>query len=298
MGISDLLIEQWAAEPVEVEVSFLCPVCGHPSAAWLKVPGDDDDYVDEVSCLNPETDHEWTVRLRRKNGYRVGSVEGHPGVGVSIKELDTSDDWDEPEPEPDAYGIFRRAMADWKSNVRELGTSYGASSRNRMLFVTLYSILEAYLSDAIIGAAMEDVAVQRKMLKLDGLKDKQVSLVTILDKPDIVKEMVKTTLQGLSFHKLGAINGICESCFGKKMLPRDSDDRTLIMKSIDKRHDCVHRNGADKAGALHDDITREYLDKIGELFEEMAETLDGAMGDLKVQKYLDNLDEDDMRSDQ
>ncbi|MDX1073061.1 hypothetical protein GOL32_32450 [Sinorhizobium medicae] len=178
--------------------------------------------------------------------------------------------WDEPEPEPGAYGIFQEAMRDWKKNVVELSTMEGTGSRNRMLFVTLYSILEAYLSDTIIGSAMEDVGVQRKMLKLEGLKEKQISLETILDKPDIVREMVKTTLQGLSFHKLAQVNGMCEAAFGKPILPGDRDERALVMKSIDKRHDCVHRNGVTKEGTKHDDITSDYLLKLGALFENMG----------------------------
>lgn len=296
-SIKEHMHEVWSER--DAEISFLCPHCGHPASAWVKIPSDIDEHFEEVSCLNNEDEHEWTVIVRHDevNGY-TAELEDDPNVDVEISvESNAYEDWDEPEPEPDAYGIFRRAMADWKSNVRELGTPYGASSRNRMLFTTLFSILEAYLSDAVIGAAMEDVAVQRKMLKLDGLKDKHISLETILDKPDIVKEMVKTTLQGLSFHKLGAINGICESCFGKKILPQDNDDRTLVMKSIDKRHDCVHRNGNDKAGVLHEDITLEYLDKLGGLFEEVAKTLDDAMDATKAQKFFEDLDKRDAAGD-
>ncbi|UWU23019.1 hypothetical protein N2601_08755 [Rhizobium sp. CB3060] len=181
-------------------------------------------------------------------------------------------------------------MQDWKANVSELSTVGGAGSKNRLLFVMLYSILEAYLSDAIIGAAMDDVGVQRKMLKLEGLKDKQISLETILDRPDIVREMVKTTLQGLSYHKLGPINGVCESAFGKPILSRDKDDRTLVIKSVDKRHDCVHRNGADKNGIAHTDITRDYLEKLGGLFEEIAKTLENAIMDKQAAKFFENLD--------
>lgn len=286
--------EVWSQR--DAEISFLCSHCGLPASAWVKIPGDIDEHFEEVSCLNNEDPHEWSVIVRHDDltGYSA-ELEEDPEVEVTIDVGGNryDEDWDEPEPEPDAYGIFRRAMSDWKSNVRELGTPYGASSRNRMLFVTLYSILEAYLSDAIIGAAMADVAVQRKMLKLDGLKDKQISLETILDKPDIVREMVKTTLQGLSFHKLGAINSICESSFGKPILPRDKDDRALVMKSIDKRHDCVHRNGVDKEGVMNEDITREYLEKIGDLFEEMAKTLDDVMRLVQAQRFFEDLDKKD-----
>lgn len=279
--------EVWSQ--LDVEVSFMCPHCGHPASAWLKIPGDEDEHLEEVSCLNPEDEHEWTVVIRKGNNGYSAELEEDPEVDVSIDVDDRCDDWEEPEPEPGAYGIFISAMRDWKINVSELSTVGGAGSRNRMLFVMLYSILEAYLSDTIIGAAMEDVSVQRKMLKLDSLKDKQISLETVLDKPDIVKDMVKTMLQGLSFHKLGAINGICESSFGKPILPRDKDDRNLVMKSIDKRHDCVHRNGVDKEGTMHTDISRGYLEMLGGVFEDIAETLENAIRDTKAKKFFEDL---------
>jgi DNA-directed RNA polymerase subunit RPC12/RpoP len=292
MGVmKEHMHEIWSER--EAYVSFRCPECREAVSAWLNIPGDVSEHYEYVSCPNCDASDHWDVVIRQDEDGYTAELEKDPETDVSI-EVGYSQydmDWDEPEPEPDAYGIFRRAMSDWNRNLRELGTPHGASSRNRMLFTTLYSILEAYLSDAIIGAANEDVAVQRKMLKLDGLKDKQISLETVLDKPDIVRDMVKTTLQGLSFHRLGVINGICESCFGKKILPRDNDERTLVMKSIDKRHDCVHRNGTTKAGVLHADITREYLEKIGGLFEEMAKTLDDAVDAMKTKEYLESLDE-------
>jgi len=289
--MKDYHIELMNSLPRDVDVSFTCPHCGCASTVRLDMRSDEDWHTQQIFCENPDEEHKFTAVMFMGEYGLCGRLEGHPDVNVSLSMSDPIGVlWGEPEPEPDAYGIFLQAMADWKSNVRELGTPHGASSRNRMLFVTLYSIMEAYLSDAIIGAAMEDVAVQRKMLKLDGLKDKQVSLETILDKPDIVRDMVKTTLHGLSFHNLGAVNGICGSCLGKQILPREKEDRALVMKSIDKRHDCVHRNGNTKAGMLHDDITREYLDQLGEMFEEMAKTLFDAIRIVQADKFFEDLD--------
>ncbi|MBB3520980.1 hypothetical protein [Rhizobium sp. BK456] len=289
-SVKEYLHEVWSQ--VDVEVTFTCPHCRNPISKWLKVAGDEAEQFEEVACEYDEDEDAWTVIIRHDENVWSAELEKAADVDVTIK-VDDTYDWDEPEPEPDAYGIFRRALTDWRSNVRELGTPFGASSRNRMLFVTAYSILEAYLSDAIIGSAMEDVSVQRKMLKLDGLKDKQISLETILDNPDIVREMVKTTLQGMSFHNLRAVNGMCESCFGKPILPRDKDDRALVMKSVDKRHDCVHRNGVDKEGNTHDDLTDDYLQKLGDIFAEMADSLDNAIRDKQAKKFFENLDDDD-----
>lgn len=268
------------------EIGFLCPICGHPAAGYMVSEEAETDLVEELACSNPEHDHQWTVRLLRSKNPVLAQIDGHPGVPVDVTPDWLPSVWDEPEPEPGAYSIFLEAMRDWKKNVVELSTMGGSGSRNRMLFVTLYSILEAYLSDTIIGSAVEDVGVQRKMLKLEGLKEKQISLETILDKPDIVREMVKTTLQSLSFHKLAQVNGMCEAAYGKPILPSDRDERALIMKSIDKRHDCVHRNGVTKDGTRHDDITSDYLLKLGTLFETMGGTLDAAARHAQAQKFI------------
>ncbi|WP_162895113.1 hypothetical protein [Rhizobium terrae] len=287
------MMEQWESqevvEPTELEVGFLCPTCGHPAAAWVHFPGDEEEYSAEVSCLNPDTeDHYWSVSMSRSNDEYTATLDGHPDIHVSVKALDMSDDWDEPLPEPGAFGIFMDAMEEWRSNVDAIAQPQGDSSRNRMLFSILYSIVEAYFSDTIVGAAIADTSVQRQMLKLDALKDKQVSLETILDQPDIVREMVKATVQGLSFHNLPLVNGICHRAFGASILPQDKEDRALVVASVNKRHDCVHRNGVAKDGTKHVDITDDYLRKIGTLFDGMAVALEDAMSDAKVRKFLED----------
>lgn len=72
-------------------------------------------------------------------------------------------------------------------------------------------------------------------------------------------------------------------------MPQDKDDRLLAIKSVDKRHDCVHRNGVDKQGNKHTDITQDYLRKMGSIFEKMAESLEGAMSDARVREFVESL---------
>ncbi|MBP2443804.1 hypothetical protein [Rhizobium leguminosarum] len=272
----------------DYEVTFLCPTCGHPAQGYMGTPMEDGEFVDEISCSNSEEQHPCSVRIIRKHSQLTVKLDGHPDVTVYASPPGI--DWDEPSPEPGAYGIFRRALGEWRSTVDEIGSFDGESSRNRMLFSNLYSIVEAYLSDTIIGAAIADVSVQRQMLKLDDLKlkDKQLSLETVLAKPNIVSDMIKTTLQGISFHNLVLVNQMCDNAFGNSILPKEKDDRKMILMSVSKRHDCVHRNGRDKEGNRHDDITSSYLRKLGTLFEGMAEALENAMGDAKVKKFFDD----------
>ncbi|RVG70891.1 hypothetical protein [Sinorhizobium meliloti] len=273
----------------DYEVSFLCPVCGHPGKGYMVTPVEDGETVEEISCLNPEDEHSWSVRIIQKNASVSARLDGQPGVPVSVYPAGMPDEWDEPAPEPGAHGIFLKAMGEWRDNVEEIARMDGLSSRNRMLFITLYSIVEAYFADAIIGAAQVDTNLQRQMLKLKSLKDKQITLATVLDKPTIVRDMVKVALQALSFHDLKQVSWISEKSFNKSILPKDKDDRKLILMSVGKRHDCVHRNGRDKDGNQHDDISSAYLKKIGTIFEGMAEALEDAIRDAQAKIFFEDL---------
>ncbi|CDZ30746.1 Hypothetical protein NGAL_HAMBI490_56160 [Neorhizobium galegae bv. officinalis] len=283
----------------DYDVSFLCPVCGHPGKGYMVTPIEDGETVEEISCLNPEDEHSWSVRIIRINSHTSARIDGQPETPVEVVPAGFPDDWNEPEPEPDAYGIFLKAIEEWRENVDDISRISSSNSRNRMLFITLYSIVEAYFSDAIVGAAQYDTNLQRKMLKHKSLKDKQLSLETVLDNPTIVQDMVKTALQALSFHDLSLVNWISEQAFQKSILPKDSDDRKLIMMSVPKRHDCVHRNGRDKEGNQIEFIEREYLKKVATIFEGMAEALEDAIRDVKAKEFSEDLDvKDDVKPDQ
>ena len=290
-AMKELMIEAMydRGHNLQLEVSFLCPECRHPSAAYVTFPAGEDHVVEEVECLNPDEYHKWDVSLRESpNGVRA-TLNQHPEERVSVSVMDTSDDWTDPFPEPGSYGIFLGALDEWRGNVTDLGKVDGGSSRNRMLFTTLYSIVEAYLSDTIIGAALADQAVQKHMLTLDGLKGVVVSLETVLEQPNIVRDMVKNALQGMSFHNLPAVNAICKVAFSKTILPEDKVQRALVMQSVNKRHDCVHRNGKDKDGNVHVDITQDYLRELGTIFESMAEILENAMTEAQVARFFEDL---------
>lgn len=298
-SVKDYLHEVWSQ--VDVEVTFTCPHCRKPVSKWLKVAGDDPEQFEEVACEFDEDEDAWTVIIRNEDGEWSAQLEEDPDVEVTLNVADSRyDDWDEPDPEPGAFGIFLRAMDDWKRDVLDLSMPGGASSRNRMLFTTLYSILEAYLSDAIIGSALVDVPVQRRLIKLKELDllDKQLKLDTVLENPNVVRDMLKEVLQKFSFHKLVPVSRIAEVAFGKPILPRDQEERALAVESVQKRHDCVHRNGFNTKGDPHTDITRDYLKKMGEIVEGIAAALEDAIRDAMAKRYFDNLDvKDDMKSE-
>jgi hypothetical protein len=288
-SVKEYLYELWSQ--IDFEVTFECPECGQTISESFKGDGAADDISEEVRCLNDECECDWVVIISKGDFSYSAHIDREADTEVSLKVEDPWEGWDEPEPEPGAYGIFVEAMREWHYNVDAISEPEGWSSRNRMLFGTLYSIAEAYFSDAIVGSALVDTTVQRALLKVKelGLIDKQLTLETVLDKPEIVQEMIRASLQGLSYHNLVLVNGISRAVFRKPILPQNSDDRAIILSSVQKRHDCVHRNGLNMAGNVHRDITPQYLREIGRIFSEMAATLDRAVFALEVKRNFDAL---------
>ena len=274
---------------LDVEIDFLCPVCGHPVSASFKVDSDDDEHHEDVTCLNDEDEHEWTIVVLHQEGRYTAAVVEDPEIDVSLEVEDHADFWEEPEPEPNSYEIFRAAMREWDRNVDELSVPAGYSSRNRMLFITLYAIVESYFSDAVNGNVVLEPAVQKQLLKTKGLglADIKISLETVLDKPEIVQDRIVIALKSLSYHNLLVVDAVSKLAFGRTILPKDPGERGLAVGSVRKRHDCVHRNGFDIEGTRHADITSQYLRKLGKIFEGMASALEDAIMDARKRRHFD-----------
>ena len=274
---------------LDIKIDFLCPICGHPVSASFKMDPDDDEHHEDVTCLNDEDGHEWTIVVLHQEGRYAAAVVEDPEIDVSLEVDDHADFWEEPDPEPNSYEIFRAAMREWDRNVDELSVPAGYSSRNRMLFITLYAIVESYFSDAVNGNVVLEPAVQKQLLKTKGLglADIKISLETVLDKPEIVQDRIVIALKSLSYHNLLVVDAVSKLAFGKPILPKDPRERGLAVGSVRKRHDCVHRNGFDIEGARHADITSQYLRELGKIFKGMASVLEDAIMDARERHHFD-----------
>ncbi|WP_037461908.1 hypothetical protein [Sinorhizobium fredii] len=274
--------EYWLATRPDTEISFACPFCanvvsGGVQTPTLEMPGDvEAESSEQIECL--QCDKTWAVDLVATKDGLTATILEHPSTPVTLSDiLWDSDYWeDSPEPEPRPHGIFEDAYREWQKHLVTIGDkNSGSASQNRMLLVQLYSIVEAYLADAILGLALRDRAVQAKLISvIPSLKDKTVSLATVAETPEIVRDMVKNALQATSFHSLVNVNSMCIKVLGKPILPEKKADRDMLLASVDVRHDCVHRNGRDKDSKVRDDITNEYLERLGRHFSRLASALD------------------------
>lgn len=274
------------------ELSFICPKCQFPCAAFFHAPDpheimdEGDSHEEVVECLRCRSVWTAIVTADEDDDQYEGFLDEKPDTPITLSELDLSDerdDWDDHyEPEPRAHDIFQAALKEWWQLMEKIGDPRGgAGSTNRMLFTQLFSCLEAYLYSEIIGIAERDPAVQRGILRaIPALGNQPVKLSTVAEKPTLVSDAVTGALIDLSFHNLDLVETLCREGLQQGMLPTDKGERDLMMKAVHKRHDCVHRNGLTKDGQTVDDVTLDWLMSLAKAFERMAQRVQTRVSDV------------------
>ena len=236
----------------------------------------DDSMETAIPCARCKTS--FAVEVSTSHDKHTITVTDHPDVVVTKALLDYSDDYDEwddgPDPEPRAYDFFNAALQEWWTLLQTMGNKAdNVSSVNRMLFTQLFSIVEAYLSDEIVGLALRDTEVQRAVINcIPALSKHTVGLEKIVENTNYVRDTVKATMQVLSFHKLDMVNSIALKALSVPILPSGAADRSFLMAAVDARHDCVHRNGRDKDGKPVE-VKVEWLMELSKKLEGMARSL-------------------------
>jgi hypothetical protein len=160
------------------------------------MPGDVSESSEQIECHR--CDATWSVDLIATKDGLTATVLEDPSWQVDLREIEyDSDYWEDyPEPEPHRFGIFTDPYKAWRVLLGTFGDEKsGSASENRMLLVQLCSIVEAYLSESILGLALRDRTVQAKLISvMPSLRDKTVSLSTVAETPDIVRDMIATLL--------------------------------------------------------------------------------------------------------
>ncbi|RWO12614.1 MAG: hypothetical protein E5Y16_31205 [Mesorhizobium sp.] len=267
-----------------------CPSCRSNTDVWLEeVPEQDDgllgdittqDIVEECEFCGCEMD---LVIAACGGGWTAFATDG-PDEAFEVENLDFAyDDWlGELQPEPQPSAIFYQAIYDWTGLLYSIGDrNSGAAGVNRMLLVQLFSIVEAYLSDAIIKLTFDDPNVTQAIVKWHpDLKDERVSLQKVASEPTLVRDMLVSQLRmKTQFHRLEFLHGMLRAAIGHHLLPGDKAERDLLLQSVHYRHYCVHRNGRDTDGNILTVLTLEYLNELAARFKALVGQLATVISD-------------------
>ncbi|UVK53050.1 hypothetical protein DBIPINDM_006501 [Mesorhizobium sp. AR02] len=281
----------------DFHVTVKCPSCKMPAEGWLdEVPSADltaettsDAIVSsevEIECKTCGSEIPITVTAHL-TGWEAYLTDD-PSTKVEIEPPDYSyDDWlGDLEPEPHPREIFDAAIGEWFNLLRMGNRTTGTAGINRMLLVQLFSILEAYLSDAVIKLASEYAIVAAAIVeKHPELKKQNVSLIKASE-PGFVRATVIAQLRQTQFHRFEFLHAIILKAIGHHLLPSDKVKRDRILVSVQNRHHCVHRNGRDATGNVLEGITIGYLTDLAEVFMQMVADLAAAIDEYDTQQSL------------
>jgi hypothetical protein len=114
-----------------------------------------------------------------------------------------------------------------------------------LLYVSVITAIETYLSDAFINAVLKDNQHLRRFVENNPeFSQKRFSLSEIFSRHESIKDEVKEYLLSQLWHNIAKIKPMYETTLGAHF----PSNLGPIFQAINKRHDLVHRNGKDKDG--------------------------------------------------
>jgi hypothetical protein len=255
------------------DISFVCPACNEPVTASMEVPEPDwtadraSDMVGEedteVEC--PECDMQFPAFVLNRGGDCMITLHDHPETKIEAS-MGYWDGPDEEEPWAD-YSVPTNPYAIYLDSYHETGdllAEHGGEGMrliNRMIFSQQISALEAFLGDTLINRALDDNDAIQRLLATDvELAKLKFSLAEVMADRELVKTAVKKYLKSIIYHNLPKVRAVYKIVFEFDLFAMMSDeDKEAIIKAIEYRHDCVHRNGRDKDGNILNVFTKEYV---------------------------------------
>lgn len=142
-----------------------------------------------------------------------------------------------------------------------------------MLYSNAITILETYLSDALIAKVFSDKNHLRRFVETyREFKDSKFSISNIFKIHEKIDERANNALRGIMYHNLPKLKGIY-----KDSIDVIFPDISFLTKAILKRHDFVHRSGKTVNGKIQSisekDITL-LCDKIEDFVKNINEQID------------------------
>lgn len=252
---------------------FECPLCKHAATAVVEVP-EVDWYIEPLSDSLSQEDSEMECDhcgeffgVCVQNSPAGCHIELHdfPKVEVDAEEAPFStanrydNSWlnqdpfssDDPQVPLQVFDSNRHHLSDVLAEYGTGGTGvlrWSGSVINRMVFAETVSSMEAYLGDTLLKAVQTDPSAMKRLVISDKvLSAERVSLEEILANPQIVKDKVLGYLRELLYHNLAKVEVVFRIALQINIFP-DKDLKARLYKTIQLRHDVVHRNGRDKNG--------------------------------------------------
>jgi hypothetical protein len=190
---------------------------------------------------------------------------------------DSVDEWLDPVPPDDPFTIFMSSYHGSSDLLAQSGSDDGGHLVNRLVFSHQVTALEAYLGDTLKNEVFRDLDAMQRLVDQDiDLKKEKFTLAEISKDPGLVEKKVREHLRGIMYHNLARVDVLYKIALGVRMLDLAADTKPLFAAVV-LRHDCVHRNGADKDGRPLDVFTKTYVQQTADSIRDFVRSVENAV---------------------
>jgi Probable Zinc-ribbon domain/RiboL-PSP-HEPN len=166
--------------------------------------------------------------------------------------------------EIDYYHIFLNNLSALKNLSKQSlkGSKRLKQPYFRMIYSSIITTLETYLSDAFYKKVSNDKELLEKCLETNPeFVKRQYSLTEVIDWHNNLRKRVTDYLFNIIWHNLPKIQNMYKDVLGVNF----PEDISHLHRAVALRHDIVHRNGRSKSGYMHKLDKSQLLDLIGEV---------------------------------
>lgn len=205
-------------------------------------------------------DHEWKGQIKNRTVLKAGCP--HCSKEKNIIRL-SEHLLDLVHTEIDYYHIFLGNLRTITSLVKSEITANKKLIQpfHRMLYASVITALETYLSDAFCKQISNNEKLIEKFIETNPeFNKKQYSLTEVIDWHNNLKKKVTDYLLNIIWHNILKIQHMYKDVLGVIFL----EDISSILNAVAIRHDLVHRNGRTKSGSLHKFDKQDILQLIAD----------------------------------
>lgn len=165
------------------------------------------------------------------------------------------------------YEHFKSSISD----LVELNNGKRNPVLQRMIFSSVITTMEAYLSDTMKRNVLNRHAIKRRFVEsLDKFSKNKIASNTVFAFMDSLDQKITEEIDSISFHNVDTVAGLYKNV----LLCKFPEDKVSDLKKyVELRHDIVHRNGKSKDGTIVS-VTKNDLRDLIELVSDVVSHID------------------------
>lgn len=271
-------------------IYFRCPLClaSNTQKVHVEDRGSSDigisDYTFECDAeiVCPYCESEFPATVSCNNFYCQFTLNDHPEISITGDSPSFSqaedDFWIDYDPPEDPFGICLATLEQMKSLINDEPTHRDDPQLlNRMVLSQSVTALETYLFDTLVRRLSEDRGLVARLLTRDKhINQEKFTLKALADNEKLLDDEVRKYLGGVLYHNLERVNFLYDASFGFS-IKRGDPNWTKLLEAVDRRHDCVHRNGLRADNKRQLIFTYEYVGQVISLIDALVRRVEAAL---------------------